>query len=131
MIPLFTARRLGPHYGIKVNHFNPIKPRATKEETMVNAEILQVAENLVKSTEYSAEHRYWKHGADAAIRCVPVSAWAKVKVITVVNRKTGKTYLRKVYSWSQRLPNGMVTRPEIIARQEFIRRVAKAMETEG
>jgi hypothetical protein len=34
MIPLFTARRLGPHYGIKVNHFNPIKPRATKEETM-------------------------------------------------------------------------------------------------
>ena len=132
MIPLFTATRLGPRYGIKVNRFNPNKPVA-KEETMANDELLKVAEDRVKSTEYSAEFHGWRGSiTDSMAACpVPGGARAKVRVVTVVNRKTGKTHCRRMYSWSQRFPNGMVSRPEIVTRQEFIRRVAKAMETQG
>jgi hypothetical protein len=133
MIPLFTARRLGPHYGIKVN---PIKPQVTKEgvDVVITDVLLEVAENLVENTVHSAVAHAWKGSNTDAMATVPVPGGqvrAKVRVLTVINRKTGKVHHRRIYSWSRRYPNGMVTRPEIIARQEFIRRIAKALETEG
>ena len=97
----------------------------------MNDELLKVAEDLVSHAERSAAERGDVEGFSFAWASVEGLPRAKVKIVPVANQKTGKWGGRKVYFWSERLPNGMVTRPVLVSRKTLVQRIAKHLETQG
>ena len=101
---------------------------------MANDELLKVAEDRVSHAETVAAQRGAVEGFDAAVaRVEGLHSYIAftVKIVPVANQKTSKWHGRKVYTWSERLPNGMVTRPVMVSRKTLMQRIAEHLETQG